>query len=70
MATFFLTIRGDQLGTFSSLSGNGNGINRVLTLSGTSPYGSATDVYTIRIDQAANDATQFTNGQIVTIYDS
>lgn len=70
MATFYMTIRGDQLGSFTTLSGTGNGAERVVTLGGTSAYGTAEQIFTIRIDQAAEDATQFANGQFITIYDS
>lgn len=70
MATFFMTVRGDQLGTFTGLSGDGNGVDRIVTLTGTTAIGTSDQLFTIRIDQAADGDTQFTNGQLITILDS
>lgn len=70
MATFNFTLRGDQIATFASLSGNGNGVDRVVTLTGVNAIGSSSETFTVVVTQAAGSATQFTNGQLVTIYDS
>jgi hypothetical protein len=53
MATFEFTLRGDQIGTFSSLAGDGNGVDRVVTLGSVSALASNAEIYTIRVDQAA-----------------
>lgn len=70
MATVFLTIRGDQLGTFDTMSGTGNGTARVVTLTNTQAVGTGDDTYTIRVDQVEPAAAEFTNGQFVTILDA
>lgn len=69
MATVYLTIRGDQLGTFANMHGNGNGAGRVVSLRGTQPVGSSDEIYTVVVEQVSAGATQFANGQFVTIYD-
>lgn len=69
MATFFLSVSGDQLGTCASMSGTGNGIDRTLIRSGTQLYDNWDQLFTVRIDQAAADATECANGQFVTILD-
>ena len=69
MATVFLTIRGDQLGSFSQLSGHGNGADRAVTLTNARPVGTGAQTYTIRVDQVSPNTTQFKSGQLVTIYD-
>lgn len=70
MATVFLTLRGDQIGRFSSLRGTGNGAERVVTLRDVAAIGSADEIFTIRVDQVNNGQTEFRNGQFVTILDS
>ncbi|MEM7746477.1 MAG: Hint domain-containing protein [Pseudomonadota bacterium] len=70
MATFFFTVRGDQIGTFSSISGTGNGAERLVTLAGVTPIGSSDELFTIQIDQAQDTETQFRNGQLLTILDA
>ena len=67
MATFTFTIRGDQIASYISLSGSGNGTGRVVTLSGVQTLGGPDDIYTITVQQAADTATQFTNGQFISI---
>ena len=63
-----LTLRGDQLGTYQGLSGNGNNADRVVTLTGVSALGSPSDLFTVVVEQVNSGVTQFQNGQFVTIY--
>ena len=63
-----LTLRGDQLGTYQGLSGDGNNADRVVTLTGVSALGSASDLFTVVVEQVNSGVTQFQNGQFVTIY--
>lgn len=70
MATLTFQLRGDQLGHFQSLSGEGNGADRVVTLGGVTAFGGADQLYTIVVEQAADGATEFANGQFITIFDA
>ena len=70
MAVFEFTLRGDQIAQYGSISGNGNGADRIVTLTDVTALGAASDSYTIRIDQAQSGATEFENGQFITITDS
>lgn len=70
MATFQLTLSGDQIGTYTTLSGNGNGVERIVTLGNVTALGTSDEVFTIVVEQAADGETQFRNGQFVTILDS
>lgn len=70
MSVLTFTLRGDQIGRFDQMSGNGNGVERVVTLTGTRALGSARDVYTVTVEQISPGQTQFTNGQFITITDS
>ena len=65
-----LTLRGDQIGTFGSLSGNGNGVDRVVTLNNVEALGSSSDIYTVLVEQVNDGVTEFQNGQFVTVFDS
>jgi hypothetical protein len=72
MATFTMTIRGDQLGTYTSLNGTGNtsdASGRTVTLSNVEAVGTASDTYTITIEQANGGETEYRNGQFITITD-
>lgn len=70
MSTLTFTLRGDQIVRFDTLSGDGNGTDRVVTLTGTRALGSASEIYTITVEQVGAGETQFTNGQFITITDS
>lgn len=70
MATHEFTLRGDQIGSFSSASGQGNNQDRVLTLKDVTALGSSSETFTVRVTQVNSGSTQFTNGQFVTILDS
>ncbi|MGI3165279.1 Hint domain-containing protein [Pseudooceanicola sp. 200-1SW] len=70
MATVSFTLRGDQIATYSSYSGNGNNSGRVVTVEGVSPIGDASDSYTVLVEQVNEGTTQFQNGQFVTILDA
>ncbi len=70
MSTLIFTLRGDQIGRFDTLSGDGNGADRVVTLTGTRALGSAGEIYTVTVEQVGAGQTQFTNGQFITITDS
>ena len=69
MATFFFTVRGDQIGQYTSISGTGNGADRVVTLQGVTALDDPSVLFTIRIDQAQTNETQFRNGQILSVFD-
>ena len=64
METLF--INGTQLATFSAATLSGSGSDTALTLTGVSPVGTESDVYTVIVSQT-NGANQFQNGQFVTI---
>lgn len=70
MASYEFILNGTQIGTFSSVGGVGNASDRVTTLEQVSAIGSETDLFTIRIEQAGETATEFAAGQMITIYDS
>lgn len=70
MAFYEFTLRGDQIGTFTSLSGDGNGVDRIVTIDNVSALAPSTELFTIRIDQANDGSTEFSNGQLITILDS
>lgn len=70
MSTQTFTLRGDQIGRFDQMSGDGNGVDRVVTLTGTRALGSAREVYTVTVEQISPGQTQFTNGQFITITDA
>lgn len=70
MAVVSFTLRGDQIATYTSYSGNGNGNSRVVTVEGVQAIGTADEIYTVVVEQVNDGTTQFQNGQFVTIYDS
>ena len=70
MATVILQLRGDQLGTFSSLSGTGNGVDRVVTLEDVEALGTAAQMFEVTVEQGNSGDTHFENGQFVTIRDA
>ena len=59
MATVILQLRGDQLGTFSSLSGTGNGVDRVVTLEDVEALGTAAQMFEVTVEQVFSGYTQF-----------
>ncbi|MEL6207102.1 MAG: Hint domain-containing protein [Pseudomonadota bacterium] len=69
MATVTLLLRGDQIGRYTSFSGSGNGPDRVVTVEGVEAVGAASDEYTVIVEQVNAGATEFQNGQFVTILD-
>lgn len=62
MATVTLTLRGDQLGTYDSLSANGNNAGRKVNLEGVKALGTGSDTYTVVVEQVNNGVTEFQNG--------
>lgn len=70
MATITLTLRGDQIASYTSFKGDGNGAEREVTIKKVEAIGTAADSFTVVIEQVNPGATQFQNGQFVTIYDS
>ncbi|TNJ41561.1 Hint domain-containing protein [Phaeobacter sp. B1627] len=70
MPTVTLELRGDQIGRYTRVSGYGNGSNRVVIVNGVEAIGSASDIYTVVVEQVRAGGTEFENGQFVTIYDS
>ncbi|WP_052362591.1 Hint domain-containing protein [Falsirhodobacter sp. alg1] len=65
--TYYVT--GDQIASYSGLTSSGNGSEATVTLTGVTPLGTASDVYTVVISQT-NDRNYFSNGQQVSVYDS
>ncbi|MFN4128937.1 MAG: Hint domain-containing protein [Paracoccaceae bacterium] len=63
-----LFLRGDQIGTYASLSSTGNGNNVAVTLSGVTPLDGAHVTYRVVVRQVGNGQTVFSNGQFVDIY--
>lgn len=70
MATVEFIVRGDQIATYTSFSGSGNNQDRLVTVEGIQTLGTASDTFTITIDQVNAGATEFSNGQRITIRDS
>lgn len=70
MGTVTLYLRGDQLGTFEGLRGEGNNQDRILTLTGAKAVGDSDQLYKVVVEQVNPGATEFRNGQFVTIHDS
>lgn len=65
-----LTIRGDQIGSYTSVSGSGNNADRVVTLTGVEALGTAADTFTVLIEQVNTGQVEFQNGQFVTVFDA
>ncbi len=70
MSSTDVYLSGDQIATYTSLTADGNGTERVVTIMGVETLGTAADVYRVHVEQIADGVTQFTNGQFITIYDS
>jgi hypothetical protein len=70
MATITLTLRGNQIATYTMFRGDGNGADRAVEVQGVTAIGSASQTFTVFIEQVNTGATQFQNGQFVTIFDS
>lgn len=70
MPTVTLLLRGDQIGTFTGLSGTGNGPDRVVTLTAVEALGPTDVFYTVTVEQVNDGVTEFQNGQFVTITDA
>ncbi|VDC30778.1 Hint domain-containing protein [Pseudogemmobacter humi] len=68
MATFTLYLTGDQIGTYSSASGQGNGNQMVVTLTNVQALGTENDIYRVVITQANANDTHFRNGMWVSIH--
>ncbi|MFN4153025.1 MAG: Hint domain-containing protein [Paracoccaceae bacterium] len=68
MAHVELFLRGDQIGTYQSVSSSGNGNGMKVTLSGVAPLGSASTHYRVVVRQVGNGQDVFSNGQFVDIY--
>lgn len=68
MADVVIYLTGDEIGTFSSVSTQGNSNGMQVTLSGVTPLGSAADVFRVVIRQVNSGSSQFSNGQFVDIY--
>ena len=69
MATVEFTIRGDQVGRYTSVSGQGNNQERIVTVEGVEALGTPSDTFFVRVEQVNNNVTQFQNGQFITIFD-
>ena len=51
MADYTITITGDQIASYTSLSATGNNADREVTLSGVTTLGTSPDTYYIFIEQ-------------------
>lgn len=70
MPTVTLELRGDQIGRYTSFSGSGNGIERVVTVNGVEALGTPDQLFTVVVEQVNAGVTEFQNGQFITILDS
>lgn len=68
MATQELYLRGDQIGTYRSLSSSGNGNGIQVTLSNVVPLGAADSYFRVVVRQVTPGQDVFNNGQFVDIY--
>lgn len=68
MATLELYVTGDEIGFYNSVSVSGQSNGTKVTLGGTTPLGSATDVFRIEISGVGPTDTGFDYGMIVTVY--
>ncbi|MEP5761762.1 MAG: Hint domain-containing protein [Litoreibacter sp.] len=62
-----LFLNGNQIASYTSLTGAGNNADRTVTVEGLQAVGSASDTYRIVVEQT-NGASEFGNGQRVTIF--
>lgn len=67
---FTLSVRGDQIGSYSNMSGTGNGTGRVVTLQDVEAFGASSDVFTILVEQVSPGDEEFKNGQWITVFDA
>ncbi|MEL7013493.1 MAG: Hint domain-containing protein [Pseudomonadota bacterium] len=70
MATVTFEVRGDQVGRYGTVSGSGNNQDRIVTVSDVEALGTASDVFTVTVEQVNSGVTQFQNGQFITIRDA
>ncbi|MEM7744492.1 MAG: Hint domain-containing protein [Pseudomonadota bacterium] len=70
MVDVTLELRGDQIGTYTSFSGDGNNDERVVTVNGVEALGTSDDRFTVLVEQVNSGQTEFRNGQFVTIFDA
>lgn len=68
MATLELYVTGDEIGFYNSVSVSGQSNGTKVTLGGTDPLGSSTDVFRIEITGVEPSDTGFEYGMIVTVY--
>ncbi len=68
LASVTLYLRGDQIGTYSSATSNGNGMALTVTLKGVQPLGSSTEIFRVVVNQVNNGVGFFQNGQMVSVY--
>ena len=63
-----LFLSGSQIATYSTLNGQGNGTDRVVTLTDVEAVGTSDQIFRIVINQINDDSTQFDNGQIIEVF--
>ncbi|RGP35697.1 Hint domain-containing protein [Pseudotabrizicola alkalilacus] len=68
MSQVELYLRGDQIGSYQSVSSTGNGDGMKVTLSGVKPLGGADTTYRVVVRQVNTGQSVFSNGQFVDIY--
>lgn len=68
MSTVELFLRGDQIGTYSSVTSSGQSNGTKVILNGVEPLGDADTCYRVVITQVDSDDIEFQSGQQVSIY--
>ena len=70
MSTVTVFLRGDQIGTYDSLSSGGNANGVQVTLSGVQTLGGPEDVFRVVVNQVGGGQGNFNNGQRVEVFDA
>lgn len=68
LADVVIYLTGDEIGTYTSVSTNGNSNGIQVQLSGVEPLGTSTDVFRVVVRQVNSGGEVFNNGQFVDIY--
>jgi Hint domain len=70
MATFTFKLRGDQIGSFTSLKSLGDDKGHMVLLTESQALGNPDEIFQVIVEKADDAATQFDKGQLVTIIDA
>ena len=68
VATLELFVTGDEIGFYNSISVSGQGNGTKVTLGGTNPLGSSTDIFRIEVTGVSGTDTGFEYGMTITVY--